>query len=108
MKIKFYANLRSLVGQPHLDIVDVRVDTPTKLVDRLIELYPEIRPHLLDGNDKLRQDLPIFVNGRNPRLLPMRLETLLTSDDEVSLFSPVASGRLNVESISLQGSRNEN
>jgi len=108
MKINFYANLRSLVGQPHLEIVDPGVGTLSKLVDWLIELYPEIRPHLLDGNDNLRQDLPIFVNGRNPRLLPMRLETLLTSDDEVSLFSPIASGRLNVESISFQGSRNEN
>jgi molybdopterin converting factor small subunit len=97
MKVNFYANLRALVVQPHLEITDPGIDTLRKLVDWLIELHPEIRPHLLDKSDEMHQDLPIFVNGRNPRLIRLGIDVQLSPDDEISLFSPISSGRLNVE-----------
>lgn len=97
MKINFYANLRTLAGQTHLDITDPGVDTLRGLFERLIELYPEIHPHLLDAHHNVRPDLPVFVNGRNPRLTESGLDLQLRPGDEISLFSPISSGRLNVE-----------
>jgi molybdopterin converting factor small subunit len=97
MEIRFYANLRTLVGQPFVDVADPGVDTLLKLFERLIEIYPEMRPHLLDERAGLRQDVPIFVNGRNPRLTEAGIHVHLQPDDVISLFSPISSGKMNVE-----------
>jgi molybdopterin converting factor small subunit len=97
MKIHFYANLRTLVGQPTLEIAAPGPDTLRQLFDRLMELYPAIRPHLLDASGGLRPEAPVFVNGRNPRLDGMGLDAQLEPEDVISLFSPIASGKMNVE-----------
>jgi len=41
--------------------------------------------------------VPVYVNGRNPRLTPTGIDTPLESDSVVSFFSPISSGRMNVE-----------
>jgi len=97
MKARFYANMRTVVGTSTLTVDDARVDTFNKLVAFLIEKFPEAKPHLLDVNDNLRQDVPVYVDGRNPRLATVGLDTPLKSDSIVSFFSPIASGRMNVE-----------
>lgn len=93
----FYANLRTLAEQASMQLN--RADFPTlrSVVDELIRLYPEMRAHLRDEQGNLRQDLPIFVNGRNPRLQSAGLDSPLEEEDTISLFSPIASGRMNVE-----------
>lgn len=80
-----------------LEIRDSSVDTFRKLVDLLIGLYPEAAFHLLDENHDLRQDIPVYVDGRNPRLLKDGIDTPLAPDSVVSFFSPISSGRMNVE-----------
>lgn len=97
MQVKFYATMRSVIGVPSLDVDDVRLDTIRKLISRLIEQYPEARFHLLDSDDQLRQDVPVFVDGRNPRLAPLGIDSPLNPDCVVSFFSPISSGRMNVE-----------
>ena len=97
MKIRFYANLRTIVDNATLDISDVSIRTLRELFERLVELYPEIAPHLFDARGGLRSDVPIFVNGRNPRLTETGLDIVLESNDEISLFSPISSGKMNVE-----------
>ena len=97
MQAKFYANMRTVIGIPSLDVDDEHVNTFRKLVDYLIEKYPDARPHLLDLNNNLRQDVPVFVDGRNPRLPALGIDTPLNPDSVVSFFSPISSGRMNVE-----------
>ena len=97
MQAKFYANMRTIVGISTLDVDDARVDTFRKLVAFLIEQFPEARFHLLDSNDDLRKDVPVYVDGRNPRLSPTGIDTPLKPDSVVSFFSPISSGRMNVE-----------
>jgi hypothetical protein len=63
----------------------------------LIELNPDLKFHLLDSNDELQQDVPVYVDGRNPRLATVGLDTPLKPDSVVSFFSPISSGRMNVE-----------
>jgi molybdopterin converting factor small subunit len=97
MHAKFYANMRTVIGLPSLQVDDARVDTFRKLVDFLVERFPESKPHLLDDDSNLRQDVPVYVDGRNPRLRSIGLDAPLEPDSIVSFFSPIASGRMNVE-----------
>lgn len=97
MQVRLYANLRTLVGRNIVEIDDVSITTLRGVFNKLIELYPGIHSHLMDSQDNLRKDVPIFVNGRNPRLDEAGLDIPLTSEDVISLFSPIASGKLNVE-----------
>ena len=97
MQLRFYANMRTVIGKSSLEVDDARMNTFRKLVAHLVEQYPESRSHLLDANGDLRQDAPVYVDGRNPRLTPAGIDSPLQSDSIVSFFSPISSGRMNVE-----------
>ncbi|MFT3893009.1 MAG: hypothetical protein QM730_15370 [Anaerolineales bacterium] len=51
----------------------------------------------MDDRGQLRQDVPVYVDGRNPRLLKDGIDTALQPESVVSFFSPIASGKINVE-----------
>lgn len=89
--------MRTIIGIPSLDVDDLRVDTFRRLIAFLVERFPETRPHFLDSEDELRQDLPVYVDGRNPRLSPLGIDSPLNPDSVISFFSPISSGRMNVE-----------
>jgi len=97
MEACFYANMRTIIGKTSLEINDSRVDSFHKLLNFLIDLHPDAAFHLLDEHGDLRQDVPVYVDGRNPRLLKDGIDALLQPDSVVSFFSPIASGRMNVE-----------
>ncbi|NWG35741.1 MAG: MoaD/ThiS family protein [Chloroflexi bacterium] len=97
MQLRFYANMRTVMGQTSLEVNDPRVDTFRKLVNFLVERHPEAAFHLLDENRDLRTDVPIYVDGRNPRLAQAGIDSPLDPDSVVSFFSPISSGRMNVE-----------
>ena len=103
MKISFYANLRTIVDNAVLNISDTNIQTLSQLFERLVELYPEINLHLFDDQGNLRSDVPLFVNGRNPRLTSVGINVSLQPDDEISIFSPISSGRMNVEVMRAPG-----
>jgi hypothetical protein len=52
---------------------------------------------LFNKHGEVHAYIPLYVNGRNPRLLENSLNTTLQPDDLLSLFSPISSGRMNVE-----------
>lgn len=97
MQLRFYANMRTVIGEPSMEVTDARLDTFRKLVNFLIDKYPEAAFHLLDENNDLRKDAPVYVDGRNPRLLKDGIDTSLARETVVSFFSPISSGRMNVE-----------
>ena len=97
MQARFYANMRTILGMSSLDVDDVQVDTFRKLIDFLVKSHPDVRPYLLEPNNELRKDVPVYVDGRNPRLLKAGVDTPLKPDSVVSFFSPISSGRMNVE-----------
>ena len=97
MQVHFYANMRAIVGQEKFDMDDLNdAVTLRVLFEQLAGRFPVIHSHLFDAQNNLRQDVPIFVNGRNPRL-DGAMDALLRSDDVISLFSPISSGKINVE-----------
>lgn len=97
MQLRFYANMRTVIGSASLDVGDASVNTFRKLVDWLVGQYPVAAFHLLDEAHSLRQDLPVYVDGRNPRLMKNGIDSPLSPDCIVSFFSPIASGKMNVE-----------
>ena len=97
MQAKFYANMRTIFEMSSLSVEDPQVDTFRKLVAFLIDKFPDAKFHLLDSNDALRQDVPVYVDGRNPRLSTAGIDTHLNPDSVISFFSPLSSGRMNVE-----------
>jgi len=97
MQARFYANMRTVLGMSSLDVDIANVNTFRELIYHLIDRYPDVKQHLLDANDELRQDVPVYVDGRNPRLLKVGIDTPLKPDAVVSFFSPISSGRMNVE-----------
>lgn len=97
MQLRFYANMRTVIGKLSLEVEDPQVDTFRKLIAFLIERFPDARYHLLDSNDHLRQDVPVYVDGRNPRLTQTGIDTPLKPESVVSFFSPISSGKMNVE-----------
>jgi MoaD family protein len=95
--IKFYANMRTLAGRANLDVPYPSAKTLRQLLAILKERLPDVDQYLMDEHGNLRKDVPIFVNGRNPRLDGADLNIPLAPDDEICLFSPISSGRMNVE-----------
>ena len=98
MQIRLYANMRTIVGQEVFEVADLNGDkTLRSLLNTLVEHFPNIQPYLFDSSNDLLPDVPIFVNGRNPRLENSGVEMSLESDDVISMFSPISSGKMNVE-----------
>lgn len=89
--------MRTIVGISSLDVDNARVDTFRSLIVFLTEKFPDAKPHLFESNGELRKDVPVFVDGRNPRLLTAGIDTPLKPDAVVSFFSPISSGRMNVD-----------
>lgn len=96
MEIRFYANMRTTVGKASLNIAE-SVASFRDLLALLVDKYPDTAFHLLDSHGNLRPDVPVYVDGRNPRLTAAGIDTPLQPDSTVSFFSPISSGKINVE-----------
>jgi hypothetical protein len=73
--------------------------TLRELLTDLAEQFPELQNIILNEHGRLYADVPIFVNGRNPRLTGSGIQMPLGHDDVITIFSPIASGRMNVEGM---------
>jgi hypothetical protein len=49
--------------------------TSGDLLQEVIRKIPALQSELMEANGSLRKDVPIFVNGRNPRLLPGSIDS---------------------------------
>jgi molybdopterin converting factor small subunit len=81
--MKYYVNNQSEITIPGGNV--------TELVDNTLARYPTLRPHLFDGEGKLRRHFNIFVNGTHIRDLN-GMETSLTEEDIVILMASAAGG----------------
>ncbi len=98
MQVRFYANMRTIAGQEVFEITDVTGDkTLRNLLNILIAQFPHIQTYLFNSANELLPDVPIFVNGRNPRLESLGVDMPLEADAVISMFSPISSGKMNVE-----------
>lgn len=99
MKVDFFGVYRQAAGGKTLEL-DLPPGGRLRDVLRLvIERIPALQVELFDAQGALFASIPLYLNGRNPRLLAEGLERVVQPGDVLSLFSPIASGKLNVEEI---------
>ncbi|HET6845227.1 MAG TPA: MoaD/ThiS family protein [Anaerolineales bacterium] len=57
----------------------------------LVDLYPTLRPHLYDGDGKLRPFVNLFLGGQNVKDLE-GLSTVLSDETKILLVPSIAGG----------------
>lgn len=97
MRVEFYGIYRPLVGSKSIEFEDDL--TLRQLLQQIVTRYPALRSELLDEQGQLHPWLPLYVNGRNPRLWADGLDRPIGVAEVVSIFSPIASGKINVEVV---------
>ncbi len=99
MRVDFYGIYRPMAGGKTIEFEIARDATVRDLLNAIVTRFPPLHDELLDPRGQLHPWIPLYLNGRNPRLLSSGIDTILQSNDVLSIFSPLASGRLNVEDI---------
>ena len=97
MKIKFYGTMQIITGKTSEHVAQTQATTVNQVFDWLFAQFPQIQFFLHDALGNVDAQIPVFVNGRNPRLAPDGLNAPLQADDTICLFSPISSGKINVE-----------
>jgi MoaD family protein len=92
VKVSFYATMRPIVGGKTVDIPLPEGATVRKLVEAIIEKFPQLGRMFLDDAGELSPRVHVFVNGRGAPYLRERLDTPLAATDQVDVFPPVAGG----------------
>ncbi len=91
MKIKFYANIREMVGGKEIDLALDSNTTVRGVLRQLSDRYPELRQKLWDEDEVPRGYVKVLKEGRDIRHLE-GLDTALAETDTLSLFPPVGGG----------------
>ena len=97
MRIEFYGIYRLQIGQKTVEFDLPHGSTISDALQAVSQRFPTLRGKVFDRNGYPYPYLPLYINGRNPRLLADGLRTAIDSDDILSIFSPISSGRINVE-----------
>jgi molybdopterin synthase sulfur carrier subunit len=92
MIVNFYATLRQVVGGRQAEFVLPQSGTLRQLVDEMVKCYPGLKTELLDTKGDLHRHIHIFINGRDSSLLDGSMDSVLESDDTISIFPPVGGG----------------
>lgn len=92
MKVNFYATLRDITGSK---VVDIPVDpgaTAKELLDAIVIKFPTMKKELLQPDGRLHGQVHLVINGRDVQFLADDLNTIITPDDEISVFPAVGGG----------------
>jgi len=92
LKAKFYASLRQIIGSKAIQIELVPGDTVRSVLTRLTEQFPELKLKVWNEDSTLSDYIHVFVNNREVKYLPDKLDTLLKEKDVLDVFPPVAGG----------------
>lgn len=99
MIVNFYGTYRLITERKSVEFEIKPEGTLYDLLQMINIRYPQLGEQILDDKGNLYPYIPIYITGRNPRLLTDGIHTRLNSTDIVSLFSPVSSGHINVEEV---------
>ena len=99
MKIEFYGVYRLSTGKKTVELELPHSATIYDVLQTVAQRFPILQDELFNRHGDLYPYQPLYINGRNPRLLADGLQTIVKSDDVLSIFSPISSGRINVEDV---------
>ncbi len=92
MIVNYYATLRQVVGVRQVEFSLPQGGTLRQLIEEMVKRYPGLNREMLDRNGNLQSHIHIYVNGRDSTLLDGSLDTILATDDTISIFPPVGGG----------------
>jgi molybdopterin synthase sulfur carrier subunit len=90
MLVKVFANLRQICGGVTVE-VRPEGDRVIDVLDKMIEMFPDLRDELFTAEKELLPFVHVYVNGRNIIHLA-NFETIVEPTDQFALFPPVAGG----------------
>lgn len=91
MNIKLFADFRELCGGKVVSVGSNDPQAIGTLLDALIERFPVMKTELFTESGELQPLVSVFVNGKNIIHLD-GLQTIVTSEDQIALFPPIAGG----------------
>jgi MoaD family protein len=104
VRVDFYGVYRPIAGGKTIEFELERGATLRDLLEAVVVRFSPLRIELLDRDGQLYPWIPLYVNGRNPRLWAEGLDRPIGAADVLSIFSPISSGKINVEEANqLQG-----
>ena len=92
MRISFYATLRKIVGQKHVEIDLPETCSLTEILDAVVSAYPDLREEVLDEEGQLDRYVHLFVDGRSSKFLPDGMATRVDASRTIEFFPAVAGG----------------
>jgi sulfur-carrier protein len=92
VNVSFFATLRQVVGERSADVPVPAGGTVRDVLRSATDLYPGLRPLLLDDSGALLGNVHVIVNGRDVWYLSHGLETPLVETDKVLFFPAVGGG----------------
>jgi molybdopterin converting factor small subunit len=99
MLIEFYGVYRLSIGKKTVELEMPQNATIYDALQAVALRFPVLQNEMFNQQGDLYPHQPLYINGRNPRLLKDGLHTFVRSDDVLSVFSPISSGRINVEDV---------
>ena len=90
MKIHIPTPLRTYTGG--LETVSIAGATVDGVFQQLTVTYPELKPHLVTPEGKLRSFVNVYLNDDDIRYLESKQETPVTETDELTIIPSIAGG----------------
>jgi MoaD family protein len=91
MEIRVYATLRPIVGSATIETAAGPGDSVQSLLDELVARWPDLTKELYDKDGALRNNIHVFVNGRDARYLG-GLAMEIPNGAQIRIFPPVGGG----------------
>lgn len=92
MRISFYATLRKIVGQKHIDLPLPAECSLRQVLEAVVGAHPDLREEVLDENGELDRFVHLFVDGRSSKFLPEGMDTMVDGSQTIEFFPAVAGG----------------
>ena len=99
MRVEFYGVYRLSIGNKTVELDLPQDATIFDALQATAQRFLILQNEMFNQQGKLYSFQPLYINGRNPRLLADGLHTVVKSNDVLSIFSPISSGRINVEDL---------
>lgn len=92
MRISFYATLRKIVGQKHIELPLPERCTLREILSAVLLAHPGLRDDLLDEHGDLDRSVHLFVEGRSSKFLADGMDTVVDGSQKIEFFPAVAGG----------------
>lgn len=92
IEIRFYAQLRRVVGVKSIQLTLPDGSDVHHLLEAAVAIYPHLRHELLDAEGQVYEHVRVLVNGLDLAHLPEGGETRLSNGDTVSIFPAIGGG----------------